>query len=58
MGCLVYSSAVFSFILRTAMDFTAARAAGDTATCDALIRDFFLPYIALRNGARAMPSPS
>ena len=40
------------------MDFYRAHAAGDTATCDALIRDFFLPYIALRNRARAMPSPS
>jgi len=49
MGCPVYSSAVFNFIPRTAMDFYAAHAAGDTATCDALIRDFFLPYIALRN---------
>ena len=49
MGCPVYSSAVFNFIPRTAMDFYRAHAAGDTATCDALIRDFFLPYIALRN---------
>jgi 5-dehydro-4-deoxyglucarate dehydratase len=49
MGCPVYSSAVFNFIPRTAMDFYKAHAAGDTATCDALIRDFFLPYIALRN---------
>jgi 5-dehydro-4-deoxyglucarate dehydratase len=31
------------------MDFYNAHAAGDTATCDRLIRDFFLPYIALRN---------
>lgn len=49
MGCPVYSSAVFNFIPRTAMDFYKAHAAGDTATCDALIRNFFLPYIALRN---------
>lgn len=49
MGCPVYSSAVFNFIPKTAMDFYNAHAAGDTATCDALIRDFFLPYIALRN---------
>jgi len=45
----VYSSAVFNFIPRTAMDFYNAHAAGDNATCDRLIRDFFLPYIALRN---------
>jgi 5-dehydro-4-deoxyglucarate dehydratase len=49
MGCPVYSSAVFNFVPKTAMAFYAAHAAGDTAACDALIRDFFLPYIALRN---------
>ena len=49
MGCPVYSSAVFNFIPKTAMDFYNAHAAGDTATCDRLIREFFLPYIALRN---------
>ncbi len=49
MGCPVYSSAVFNFIPRTAMAFYNAHAAGDTATCDRLIRDFFLPYLAIRN---------
>ena len=49
MGCPVYSSAVFNFAPRMAMQFYAAHAAGETATCDRLIRDFFLPYIALRN---------
>jgi len=49
MGCPVYSSAVFNFIPKTAMEFYNAHAAGDTITCDRLIRDFFLPYIALRN---------
>jgi len=49
MGCPVYSSAVFNFIPKTAMEFYNAHAAGDTATCDRLIRDFFLPYVALRN---------
>ena len=49
MGCPVYSSAVFNFIPKTAMAFYNAHAANDTATCDCLIRDFFLPYIALRN---------
>ncbi|MFL6699122.1 MAG: 5-dehydro-4-deoxyglucarate dehydratase [Vitreoscilla sp.] len=49
MGCPVYSSAVFNFIPRTAMDFYQAQVAGDTATTNRLIRDFFLPYIALRN---------
>ncbi len=49
MGCPVYSSAVFNFAPRMAMSFYTAHACGDSATCDALIRDFFLPYIALRN---------
>jgi 5-dehydro-4-deoxyglucarate dehydratase len=49
MGCPVYSSAVFNFIPRTAMDFYRAHAAGDGATCDRLLREFFLPYVALRN---------
>ena len=49
MGCPVYSSAVFNFIPKTAMDFYRAHAAGDTATTDRLIRDFFLPYIGIRN---------
>jgi 5-dehydro-4-deoxyglucarate dehydratase len=49
MGCPVYSSAVFNFAPRMAMDFYDAHEAGDSATCDRLVRDFFLPYIALRN---------
>jgi 5-dehydro-4-deoxyglucarate dehydratase len=49
MGCPVYSSAVFNFIPRTAIKFYNAHATGDTATTDRLIRDFFLPYIDLRN---------
>ena len=49
MGCPVYSSAVFNFIPKTAMDFYKAHAADDTETCNRLIRDFFLPLVALRN---------
>lgn len=49
MGCPVYSSAVFNFIPKTAMEFYNAHAANDTETCNRLIRDFFIPYIALRN---------
>jgi len=49
MGCPVYSSAVFNFIPRTAIEFYDAHAAGDTKTTNRLIDDFFLPYIALRN---------
>jgi 5-dehydro-4-deoxyglucarate dehydratase len=49
MGCPVYSSAVFNFIPKTAMQFYTALAAGDSATTNRLLDDFFLPYIALRN---------
>jgi 5-dehydro-4-deoxyglucarate dehydratase len=49
MGCPVYSSAVFNFIPRTAIQFYEAHAKGDTATTNRLIDGFFLPYVALRN---------
>jgi 5-dehydro-4-deoxyglucarate dehydratase len=49
MGVPVYSSAVFNFIPRTAMEFYNAHAADDTETTNRLIRDFFLPYLELRN---------
>lgn len=49
MGCPVYSSAVFNFIPRTAIEFYKAHAKGDTATTNRLLDEFFFPYIALRN---------
>ena len=49
MGCPVYSSAVFNFIPRTAIEFYNAHAAGDTATTGRLINEFFLPLVELRN---------
>jgi len=49
MGCPVYSSAVFNFIPRTAMDFYHALSSGDEATVGRLLNEFFLPYIELRN---------
>jgi 5-dehydro-4-deoxyglucarate dehydratase len=49
MGCPVYSSAVFNFAPRTAMQFYAASAGGDAATTGRLLDEFFLPYIELRN---------
>lgn len=49
MGCPVYSSAVFNFIPRTAIEFYNAHHARDTATVNRLIDEFFLPYVALRN---------
>ena len=49
LGVPVYSSAVFNFIPRTAMDFHHALAAGDQATMDLLLHDFFMPYLEIRN---------
>jgi 5-dehydro-4-deoxyglucarate dehydratase len=49
MGVPVYSSAVFNFIPRTAIAFYKAHAAGDTVTTDRLLKDFFLPYLDIRN---------
>jgi 5-dehydro-4-deoxyglucarate dehydratase len=49
LGVPVYSSAVFNFIPKTAMDFYRAIAAEDHVTTDRLIDQFFLPYLAIRN---------
>jgi 5-dehydro-4-deoxyglucarate dehydratase len=49
LGVPTYSSAVFNFIPRTAMEFYNAYHSGDRATTDRLIQTFFLPYITLRN---------
>lgn len=49
MGTPVYSSAVFNFIPRTAMEFYQAVASDDQATQHRLLREFFMPYLELRN---------
>ena len=49
IGVPVYSSAVFNFIPKTAMDFYHAIAKEDHATVGRLIDDFFLPYLDIRN---------
>ena len=49
LGVPVYSSAVFNFIPRTAIEFYNAYASGDTATTSRLIDEFFMPYLAIRN---------
>ena len=48
MGVPVYSSAVFNFIPKTAMDFYRAVAADDHATIGRLLDSFFLPYLEIR----------
>ncbi|GLK92091.1 5-dehydro-4-deoxyglucarate dehydratase [Pseudomonas turukhanskensis] len=49
LGVPVYSSAVFNFIPKTAMDFYHAIARDDHATVGKIIDDFFLPYLDIRN---------
>ncbi len=49
LGVPVYSSAVFNFIPKTAMDFYHAIARDDHETVGKIIDDFFLPYLDIRN---------
>ena len=49
MGVPVYSSAVFNFIPKTAMEFYKAVTADDSATTNRLLDQFFMPYAAIRN---------
>jgi len=49
MGVTTYSSAIFNFMPDWALDFYRAVRAQDQATVMAGLRDFVLPYIALRN---------
>ncbi|RDV00567.1 5-dehydro-4-deoxyglucarate dehydratase [Trinickia dinghuensis] len=49
LGVPVYSSAVFNFIPKTAMEFYRAIASDDHGTVGRLIDEFFLPYLKIRN---------
>lgn len=48
-GFTTYSSAVYNFLPKTAMQFYKALHAGDRAMTDRLLKTLFLPYIGLRN---------
>ncbi len=52
IGFSTYSSAVFNFLPRMARRFFDAVRTNDRDTTDRLLRDFFLPYLALRNRRR------
>lgn len=52
MGVTTYSSAIFNFMPEWALAFYSAVCARDNATVMAALRDFVLPYIALRNRGR------
>jgi 5-dehydro-4-deoxyglucarate dehydratase len=49
LGTPVYSSAVFNFIPKTAMRFYEAVRSDDLATQHKLLREFFMPYLEIRN---------
>src|SRR5882757_4927205 len=49
LGVPVYSSAVFNFIPKTAVQFYEAVKCDDRATQSRLLDEFFLPYLAIRN---------
>jgi len=49
LGTPVYSSAVFNFIPRTALKFYDAVRIDDMATQHTLLREFFMPYLEIRN---------
>lgn len=49
IGVTGYSSAAFAFLPEVAVAFRRAFAAGDDATCDLLLREFYLPFADLRD---------
>ncbi len=49
LGTPVYSSAVFNFIPKTAMEFYEAVRTDDMATQHRLLKQFFMPYLKIRN---------
>lgn len=48
-GMPTFSSAVFNFVPETALSFHKALVAGDDATCEALLRDFYYPFTKIRD---------
>jgi 5-dehydro-4-deoxyglucarate dehydratase len=52
IGCPTYSSAVFNFLPSVALRFFQAVRIDDRETADRMLRDFFLPFVALRNRRR------
>jgi 5-dehydro-4-deoxyglucarate dehydratase len=48
-GFTTYSSAVFNFVPGLAMEFYRALRAGERDICEDILRDFFYPFMAIRN---------
>ncbi len=47
-GFTTYSSAVFNFVPGLAVEFYKALRAGERATCERILNDFFYPFMAIR----------
>lgn len=50
-GFTTYSSAVFNFVPGLAVTYYKALRAGQRETCEAILRDFFYPFMQIRNRA-------
>ncbi len=48
-GFTTYSSAVFNFVPDLAVEFYKALRSGERARCETILRDFFYPFMAIRN---------
>lgn len=48
-GFTTYSSAVFNFVPGLAVDFYKALRAGERERCETILKDFFYPFMAIRN---------
>ena len=51
-GVTTYSSAVFNFVPQLAQEFYAALRAGEQQTTERILRDFFYPFMAIRNRSK------
>ncbi|MEI4474243.1 5-dehydro-4-deoxyglucarate dehydratase [Frigidibacter sp. MR17.24] len=51
-GFTTYSSAVFNFVPGLAVEFYRALRAGERATCERILNEFFYPFMAIRNRAK------
>ncbi|WP_011581282.1 MULTISPECIES: 5-dehydro-4-deoxyglucarate dehydratase [Chelativorans] len=51
-GFTTYSSAVFNFVPELAVRFYKALRAGRRAECETLLKDFFYPFMAIRNRSK------
>lgn len=51
-GFTTYSSAVFNFVPALAVDFYKALRGGNRARCEQILRDFFYPFMSLRNRSK------